>query len=204
MDDEVRPPPFFRVRHLLAQDRLKFLRSHRGATEYPLALQKGRGGDHDDGVAAALAAGLEQQRNIEGDQRQAPPRRPPEERLLGVAHQRMQDGFEPPEGGSVAEHPCAEGAPVDRPVDDHARERRRDWRHGPTAAAEQAVHHGIGIMDGDAEAAKLRGRGALAHADRTGEADDDHRYVSRSTSARRSGVTSGSTPNQAAKAGRAW
>lgn len=204
MDDEVGPPPLFHVRHLLTQDGLKFLRSHRGATQHPLALQKGRGGDHDDGVAAALAAGLEQQRDVERDQRQPPPRRPPEERLLGLAHQRMQDAFEPPKGGSVAEHPRAEGAPVDRPVDDRARERRRDRRHGPTATAEQAVDHGIGIMDGDAEAAKLRGRGALAHADGTGEADDDHCYVPRSTSARNSGVTSGSTPNQAAKAGRAW
>ena len=57
---------------------------------------------------------------------------------------------------------------------------------------------------GDAETTEHGGGGALAHADRAGEAEDDHRPPKLSTTRRRSaGVTSGSTPNQAAKPGRA-
>src|SRR3546814_3270183 len=46
----------------------------------------------------------------------------------------------------------------------------------------------------------------LAHPDGAGEADDDHArpQPAASTKARRSSVTCGSGPNQAAKQGRAW
>ena len=86
-------------------------------------------------IAEALAAGLEQQRNIENDQRLALPPRPAEERLALTRHQRVQDAFERGERRGLAENTRAEGATIDRAIPDHAGKRRVDHRNRQTAAA---------------------------------------------------------------------
>src|SRR5262249_60694252 len=78
---------------------------------------------------------------------------------------------------------------------------------GGAFAAVEAVHRRVGVMDRHAGFGEQAGGDRLAHADRTGEAEDEHHtlaLMSASIIARSSGVTRGVTPNQRANAGTAW
>lgn len=206
--DEVGAAPFLAVRHLLGEDRGEPLLGRTRALQDACPLQEGRGADDDDRVAAPLAAAFEQERDVEHDQLLAQSRHPAAEAALVGAHQRMKDCFEPAQSALVAEDATAELAPVDAVFSGGPRERGLDKRHRRATRTEQAVNAGIGVMDRHAQPAKHIGGRALAHADRAREAQDDHLSdgpptVLR-TAWRNPDVTSGATPNHAAKPGRAW
>ena len=59
------------VGHLAGEDRVEFGGGHARPRQHPLALDFGRGGDDDDRVERALAAGLEQQGDVEQQGRRA-------------------------------------------------------------------------------------------------------------------------------------
>jgi hypothetical protein len=81
---------------------LRFLNRHAGALQHPRLLHFGRRRDHHHGVDALLAAGLEQERNVEHYDvvaarlglRQEP---------LSEAAQRVHDCFEPLERSRIDE-----------------------------------------------------------------------------------------------------
>src|SRR5580700_11805819 len=62
--DKVGAPAFLGIRHLLGEKRGELVLGHPRAAEDALALQLGRRRHHDDGVAAPLASGLEQERHV--------------------------------------------------------------------------------------------------------------------------------------------
>ena len=69
VDHEIRPRPLLGIRHLLGADRLERRLGHAGAGEHAGTLDLRRGRDDEDRVAAAVGPGLEQQRDVEDDQR---------------------------------------------------------------------------------------------------------------------------------------
>ena len=75
---------------------------------------------------ALLAAGLEQQRNVEHDHAARLRFGLGQKSLSGLAHQRMHDRFEPLAAPAIAEHALAELAAIDLAVVGRARKRRLD------------------------------------------------------------------------------
>ena len=65
IDKEMGAAAFLAVRHLPFEDRFELRLVHVGPGENPLALNVRIGGDDDRGVHPALAAGLEQERDVE-------------------------------------------------------------------------------------------------------------------------------------------
>ena len=177
----------------------------------PRRLHEARRTDDDDGVAAPLAAGFEQQRDVERDQRPALARAAAQKPGGHQLDARMHDGFEPTQRRRVAENATAEFGAVDRAIADDAGKHRANGPDRRAVVAQQTMYLGIGIVNGNAEPAQPLGGHGLAHADRSGEPEYDHpspghQFVqpgASSTKRRSSGVTAGSTPNQAAKPGRA-
>src|SRR6185295_10791881 len=92
---------------------------------------------------------------------------------------------------------------VDGAVERGPGKRRFDKADRGPAMIHQVMDAGIGVVHRDAHLPQGRCGGGLPHADRAGQAEDDH-GMSFSTKSLRAGVTWGSTPNQAAKPGRAW
>ncbi len=116
----------------------------------------------------------------------------------------MDDRLQPQQRLVVGEDLFTQSVARDRAAPDHAGEGRLDRRNGLAAGAEQAVDDGVGIPDPHPQPAEQFGGNGFSHGDRSGQAEDDHRAASAcSRCARRAGVTSGSTPNQARKPGRA-
>ena len=112
--------------------------------------------------------------------------------------------LQPDDGLLVADDVLRQPGPVDHAIDDRAGKRLLDERRG--GAGIEPMHRLIGIVHRHAGLGKQpRGR-RLAHADRTGEAENDHvlARMSATTRSRNSADTSGSTPNHLANAGAAW
>ena len=90
----------------------------------------------------------------------------------------MDDGFQPREGDRIADDAPAEAHPVDGAVDGHAGKGRLDGGHGGPARRIEGVDGMVGVEDGNAGAGEHRRRRRLAHAERTGEAEDEHHPAS--------------------------
>ena len=159
----------------------------------------------DDAIDALIAAGLQQQRDVEHHGTSAPPPGARDEGTLLLPHHRVQDA--PPAGSAPPDCPAPPDATPPGPP------RRRAPCPGNAAAIARTarppracnpVHRGIRVEHRDARPAERRGGRRLPHADAAGQAEDDHR-VSRSaaTNWRSSSSTRGSTPNQAWKPGTA-
>ena len=118
----------------------------------------------------------------------------------------MKQGFEPGERSVVPEHGATERPAVDGAAPHRVRERFGDRREAGAAGGERLVDLGVGVEYRRAEAREHARRFALAHGDRAGEADPQraslHSRAAR-TNRRRLSSTRGSTPNHAAKPGRA-
>ena len=113
-----------------------------------------------------------------------------------------EKGFEASERFGVGENLGGQDVPVDSAALDDAGKSCPHGFHRLTLVPQHAVDGGIGVVDRHAEAAEDPGGGRLAHADGTRQAQDNHYSPSR-TWALSASVTRGSTPNQAAKPGRA-
>jgi hypothetical protein len=153
--------------------------------------------DHDR-IDALFSAGLEQQRDVEHDPRAPRVRLAPAGSVRDRAHQRVHDRFEPPDRIRIADELFRRASPrstlPSTTLPGNACLDRRD-----RLARIKPVHHRVGIVQRHAGLAKEFRRGRLAHADRAGEAEDEHQVfakISASIIARCSGITFGATPNQ--------
>jgi len=173
--NEMRPRPLLRIGQLPRQDLLETLRTHSLTRQNTFALHRFRRADHDDGVAMALAPGLEKQRNVENGDGGAGSARPREEAIAPRRHQRMYDRLESLHRGIVTDHMLAEQRPVDAPLACRAGKGGLDGSNGFRAI--EIMHCGIRIMDGAAGFAKQIRRGGFAHADRTGEAEHEGHHL---------------------------
>lgn len=216
LDHPIGPSALAGIGHLLGADGGQPGRAHARTPQDTLGLKEGGARHHRHPVATALAAGLEQQRDIEHHQIGTAPGMALQKLPLGRPHQRMQDRFEAAERLPVAEHAPTQLAAIDRAVFQDSRKRRLDRCHRLAAGAEQRMHGRIGIVHGNAHPAQHRRRRAFAHADRAGETEyfhgsfigpqmhgssaGDHSFK---THSRNSSVTSGTCPNHASKPGTA-
>jgi hypothetical protein len=164
-----------RVGDLLLQDAGKFLPGHAGPRHHAQALQEGRRAHHQHAVDPPLAHALEQQRDVEHHHRLAPQRRATHELALLLRHQRMDDRLEPAQRLLVAEHTGTQRLAVEHARLHHAGKPPRSAA-GRGRRRLQAVDGGIGVVHRHAHLPQHLCRGRLAHADRAGESDDDHRF----------------------------
>ena len=204
LHDDIGPAPLLGVRHLARDHRRDVRGVHPPAPADALYLHRSWGGDDNHAIDPRVAAGLEQQGDVQHHGALAPAPGAGDEGPLLLLDHRMQDAFEPGERIRIAEHRLTQRHAVHGSVPHRAGKRRLDRPDGPPATRLQPVHRGIGIEHGNARPAE-RGRGGrLAHADPTGKAKDDHRIGrSAATKRRNASSTSGSTPNQAWKPGTA-
>ena len=84
----------------------------------------------------------------------------------------MNDGFEPLERGVIAEHAGGQFVAINLAGGSGPRKRRLDRRH--RLALVKPMHHGIGIMHGHAFLDEEARRGRFSHAERAGQAKDEH------------------------------
>ena len=113
--DEIGAPPFFGIRHLLCQDRSQANRGHAGPLQHPLALHQGRCRYHEDIITSTIAAGFEQQRDIEHGEQLAPGSGAIEKPPLRSGDHRMKDLLEPLERSLIPEYPLPEKPSIDPP-----------------------------------------------------------------------------------------
>ncbi len=189
----------------MIQDRRQPPFGHTGPAQYPLTLhQSGRRND-ENVIAPALAAAFEEQRYIEHDDRLSSRASKSEEALLPGRHHRMNNSLEPGQSFRVREHAPAEQRAIDPAFGaPNTRKRRRDQGYRRATRRQQPVNHAVGIEERNSKPPQSRRGGALAHADRTREAENDHLAGAKLASivARSSRVTRTATPNQASNPGR--
>lgn len=93
----------------------------------------------------------------------------------GAPDQGVHDRLELAQPGRVGEDDAPECLAVDGTILHDARKSLVDRRHGGTAACQQAMNGGVGIMHRHTHAPQHGRTGRFSHADRPGQADDDHR-----------------------------
>ena len=182
------------------------LSRHARPAHHPLALQAQRRRDDQREIAA-----LDRRRSRTAAEYRARPAAraaPGPARRTAVRRARTigwRIALEPAQRRRVAEHAPAQPPAVDAAgLVAHPGKCRLDRADRGAARAEQPMHRGIGIEQRHAEPPQHRRGGALAHADRAGEAEDDHRGAASvvSTAARNSRVTRTGAPNHASNPGR--
>ena len=145
---------------------------------------RGRRGDDDDLVERLVAAGFEQQGDVEQQRRRIGML--DDEAGPLMVNRGMDDRFQRGEFVTVAEHRRRQGLAVDGSIARAAGKARLDQRHQSPARPLQPAHDGVGIEDRNAGVGEHRGDGRLAHADRPGERERDHGRSNCQSSASRS------------------
>ena len=139
------------------------------------ALDLGVGGDHHHRVHRRVAAGLEQQGDVEHGQFHARASRRLQIGQPAGGDQRVDDGLQPLEGAVVAAQRLGQPGAVHGAVHDHAGKGLADRSDRRAARA----HRGRGPPRRRSRPARLLGEhgrgGRLAHADGAGQAEEDHR-----------------------------
>lgn len=196
--------PLFGIRHLSVEGGGKPFRRHVRPRQKALPLNECWCGDHHHGVAEGIAAGFEQQRNIQHDDIAPLTQMPAEESVLFGVDQGVEDAFQAEQSLRVGEHPFREARAIDTVVSGDVGKAGGDGGNAATTRCEQVVNDTIGIEDRHAESTEHGRHGRLAHGRGAGEAEHDHASASPAATARRvSASTTGWMLNQAAKAGRA-
>ena len=172
-DDVGGAAALFGVRGLAGDDGFD-LRHRQAAFADAGDLDVARAGDGDGAVDAAVAAGLEEQGNVQQHGAAVGAEGPAAELLLLLADQRVHDGFQPAHGGVVAQDLGAEFGAVEHAVVHRAGEGFGEGGNGAAVAGLQAVDGFVGVEAGDAVGGEHFGGGGFAHADAAGEAEDDH------------------------------
>ncbi len=187
IDDEIGPFALFRIRRLASQDRLEFLRGHARPSKNACPLDLGRGGDNDDLVERRLAAGLEQQGDVEQQDRRVG--MISDEPLASFRDGRVDDGFERGKRFGIAEHLARKAGAIEDSVLDRAGKPPCDRPDQHPAQTLQPVDLGVGVEQRNSGALEHRRDGRFAHSDRAGDRDLDHASISpRSRSAASNGI----------------
>jgi len=175
VDQEIRFLSFFRIRDLFVQDRLERLFRHARPGQDAGTLDLGRGGDDDDLVEPAIRAGLEQKRDVAEHQGVAFGPGIGQEAVAIRGDQRMNRGLDAAEQIRVGQDGGAQSAAIDAVVGDRVGGEGGDGRGAGAAGRVEPVDGGVRIPNRHAERGEHGRRGRLAHADRAGEAEHDHR-----------------------------
>ncbi len=152
-----------------------FVGIHGAARQHALALQFRRGGDDDDRIDALLAAGLEQQRDV--DARRRARRRPRRRRRISAARcaeHRMHDLLELLDRRRVVHHARRQLCAIDLAIRGGAGKRGLDRRR--SFAFIELMHGRIGVVHRHAGLHEQFGRGGFPHPDRAGQSNNQHRF----------------------------
>ena len=87
--------PLDPVRHLTREDRIEFFRRHPRTLQSATALKPGRCGQYENRVDLAIGTNLEQERDVEDDERNPPARGCRQETYRRTPRERMEDSLEP-------------------------------------------------------------------------------------------------------------
>lgn len=199
------------VVHLAGDDAVGLGGRHGAPGDDPLTLQRARRRHRDDEVAIAVSAGLEQERNVEDDERSAGGSGAGEEPGALATDEWMNDPLENRKERAILQDRAAQTGTVDAAPHERAGNERRDRRDGIAARSLEPVDRGVGVEDRDLGAAEQSRDRGFTHGDAAGE--PDHAQGARvgqvagmsiAIRALTSASMSGSTPNQAVKPGLAW
>ena len=105
-----------------------------------------RRGHHEDAVEAALAAGLEEQRDVEDARTSAPACARGEGRAVG-GDQRVDARLDPGEEPGVGDDRVAQAVAVDRTAGHRLRREVGERRGAGAAGGVEPVHRGVGVPD---------------------------------------------------------
>src|SRR6266487_2814350 len=168
--DKIRPATLLVVWDLLRENGIELVHRHAWAFEGARALHVRRRGDHHHRVDALLAAGFEQEGNVQhcnflatrfGFGEQAP---------LRLLHEGVNDGLEPFQRCAVAEDTCRELIAIDLAACGCAGKCRLNRRRSFPVV--EAMHHRVGVVYGNTFLGKEARRRRLSHAERAGEAEN--------------------------------
>ncbi len=177
--DMVRPAQLFPIRHLAAADVLEDLSCHAGAAQHPGCLDERRCMDHAGGIDTRFATGLEEQGHIEDHETAAVSGGSSEKAVLIPAHQGMDQRFKSGECPGITDDTGAKKLTVDAGSLSLTRHHPgKGAAHRPDSGAAwtvEPVHTAIGIVNEGAALGEHAGNGGLSHADRTSQAEHEHR-----------------------------
>lgn len=163
--DKIGAVPLGSVGNLSAKNPGELRRRHIGTRQHALALEKRWRRYHQNGIAVAFPASLEQQRHIEHDKWATPAPGPPDEGFARPSHHRMQDRFETPERRRVAENQPTKRVAIEHAARHGSRESLSDRGNRRAVRSGQNMDIGIGIEHRDAIPAQHLSGNALTHAD---------------------------------------
>ena len=136
---------------------------------------------HAGGIDPRFAAGLEEQRHIEHHEAAAVPGGAPQEAGLVPAHQGMDQRFKASERSGITDDTGAKALTVDAGspslTGHHTGKGAADRPDGGAAWTVEPVHAQIGVVDEGATTGEHGGNGGLSHADRTCQAEHEHRFT---------------------------
>jgi hypothetical protein len=145
-------------------------------------LHLGRSGYHQDSVATGVPASFEQQWDVQHGEGAPFPLGLGEEGLFRPANERVHNLFQTPELAGLAglaEHYGAELGPIDHTIARGSGKGGLDQRRRLTTI--ERVNRQIGIMDGNAAGTKHGCGRRLAHADGSGQAENEGHKLSRAS-----------------------
>ena len=143
-----------RIRHLPLADGRERLLAHAGPRQHARMLHVRRGRHDQNRIAAGLTAGLEQERDVEHGHGRVRRERLRQEALFLLAHERMNDAFQPRHALGRADHLARQGRAVDDTSGRGSRKGRFD--EGSGLAFVEAMHGRVGIVNRHAETAEDR------------------------------------------------
>jgi len=124
--------------------------------------------DCHDQIHPLLGAGFEQQRNVQNAETRADSAGTRQEGALGLAHQRVHDGFQTAQLRPVGEHQMAQYISIESMRADRGGKGRSQGRDCAAVRRLKSTDHRIGVENRDTRAAIKAGGGGFAHGDAAG------------------------------------
>lgn len=172
---EIGPPPLFPVWQLPRDYGGNFVRLHLSPLPQPGRLHRARRGNDDDEVHPPLAAGLEEQRDVEHDERPSLAPRALNEAPLRFLDEGVQDRFEFFEARGVLGDERTKRRPIDGARRDGPGKRPSDRADRAPAPPFERVHGAIRVEDRSARAAEHPRDRRFPHGDAPRKPDHAHR-----------------------------
>lgn len=169
--------PLLDVRHLSGDQRRNLSRCHPAAQAHAGLLNVPWCGYHHNKVGQTIAAGFQQQRDVENHRGFSTSPGTGEEPNFFLMHQRVQDAFEPAQGRRIGDNHLSQCSAVDCAVPHGPGKGRFDGAYRSSAARLQPVHDRVGIKDRNMCAPKNRRRRRLTHPNPAGKADHPHGVI---------------------------
>ena len=202
VDDEIGALALHRIGHLTGQYRLELSLRHLAAGHDALPLHIRRRCNHSYYIGPLVAAGFEQQRDVEDDDVRLVRDRFFQKGAVGLGDDGMDDALELFHRIGIFRDLAAQLGAVDPAVfADDPRKRPLDGRNGLAARRIGGVNRSVGVVHGDAARSEHRRGGRFTHADGACEGELDHaRAATASLQALSAEASSGEIPNQMRKA----